>query len=107
MYKNMSMIDVKKQAIVEGICRAAQQTPIVEKVIIFGSTARKECTDDSDVDICYVLSCDTRNLDVYNLSRKTSKICDHNCDIFFYDLIGSNLKSEIDRTGVVVYESKS
>lgn len=104
MIKNLPLIDRTKQNVVLEICQNAQQTPIVEKVIIFGSAASGTCTKDSDLDLCYVLSCDTHNLEVYNLSKKTAKACNHNCDIFFYNSIGSKLQSEIDSKGVVVYE---
>ena len=105
MTQNIAAIDKQKQGIVTDLCALAQANPIVKKLIIFGSAAKNSCHDESDVDICFDISADTRSRAVFSLSREASKICDYHCDVFFYSLLGSKMKSEIDRTGVVVYES--
>ena len=103
--RNISAIDLRKQNIVSSLCDLAESNPIVKKIIIFGSAAKKTCTDSSDIDICYDILCDTTDKRARELSVATSKICDYNCDVVYYDLIGSNLKREIDTKGVTVYES--
>ena len=103
--RNIAAIDKRKIKIVSDLCNMAESNNVVKRIIIFGSTASKTCLDSSDIDICYDISCDTRDKRARELSVLTSKICDHNCDIVYYDLIGSNLKHEIDTKGVVVYES--
>ncbi len=56
-------------------------------------------------DVCYDLSCSVTDSRARNLSVTTAKICDYNCDIVYYELIGANLRKEIEDKGVVVYES--
>lgn len=53
----------------------------ISKVVVFGSSLTENCTDDSDIDLCDILS--YRKLD------------DH-----------GGLKAEIDKNGVVIYEYK-
>ena len=103
--RNGMSVDVKKQNIVSELCDLAEKSPIIKRMIIFGSAAEKKCTDDSDIDICYDLTCNTQDKRARDLSVATSKICDYNCDVVYYDLIGTNLKNEIDTKGIVVYES--
>ena len=103
--RNVLGIDKAKQTTVQNLCNLAEETPIVKKIIIFGSAASQTCTPESDIDICYDITCDTKDLRTYDLSKKTVRICDYNCDIVFYSLLGSNLKNEIDSKGVIVYES--
>ena len=103
--RNITAIDARKINIVSALCDMAEKNPIVKKIIVFGSAASKTCAEDSDIDICYDISCTTRDKRARDLSVLTSKICDYNCDVVYYDLIGSNLKKEIDSKGVTVYES--
>ena len=103
--KNVSAIDVSKQNIVSALCDLAERNPIVKKIIVFGSAAINSCTKDSDIDICYDITCSTQDERARKLSVLTSKVCDYNCDVVFYDKIGSNLKNEVDTNGITVYES--
>jgi len=102
--RNLSGIAEIKQNIVDKICDMAEKHTIVRRVIIFGSAASGNCTEESDVDICFDITCDTKGRATFDLSKETSRICDYNCDIFFYNLIGNKLRNEIDQKGVIVYE---
>ena len=103
--RNISCIDKSKISVVSSLCDMAESNNIINRIIVFGSTASKTCQPDSDIDICYDLNCTTRDKRARDLSVETSKICDYNCDIVFYSLIGDSLKHEIDTKGVIVYES--
>ncbi len=103
--RNIAAIDKRKSKIVSELCNMAESNNVIKRIIIFGSAASKTCQDSSDIDICYDLNCNTRDKRARELSVLTSKICDYNCDIVFYSLVGSSLKHEIDTKGVVVYES--
>lgn len=103
--RNIAVVDSSKQNIVNKLCDLADSMKIVKKIVIFGSAANQTCSADSDIDICYDLDCDTQDKRARDLSVSTSKICDYNCDVVYYGMIGSNLKDEIDATGVTVYES--
>lgn len=105
MVKNVSSIDEKKREIVSALCSMAEETPIVKRIVVFGSAANGMCTDSSDLDICYDIDCTVYDKRARELSVKTSKICDYNCDVVYYGIIGTNLRNEIDAKGVVVYES--
>ena len=105
LMKNLSAIDARKQDTVISLCDLAEKTPIVKRIIVFGSAATQTCNDNSDIDICYDISCSTQDQRTRDLSLKTSMLCDYNCDVVYYNLIGSNLKKEIDTKGITVYES--
>lgn len=102
--RNISGIADIKRNMIDKICDLAEKSEIVRRVIVFGSAADGTCTDESDVDICFDISCDTKGRATFHLSREATRICDYNCDIFFYNLIGNKLKREIDEKGVIVYE---
>ena len=103
--RDVSGIDKSKEPIVSILCNMAESSDIIKRIIVFGSAASKTCTDESDIDICYDLSCTTKDARARELDVQTAKICDYNCDIVYYGIIGSRLKHEIDTKGVVVYES--
>ncbi len=103
--KDLSAIDVRYQKPVILLCNLAKKTPIVKRIIVFGSAATQTCNDNSDIDICYDISCSTQDQRVRDLSLKTSMLCDYNCDVVYYNLIGTNLKKEIDTKGITVYEA--
>lgn len=102
---NTVKIDEKKRDVTEKICEVAKDNAIVKRVIVFGSAANGTCTSKSDIDVCFDINCTTRDLRVYDLNVAVNKVCDYNCDIFFYNYLGDHLKEEIDRTGVTVYEA--
>lgn len=105
MKKNISMIDACKVADVSAICDCAEKNDIVKRIIVFGSTAQKQCTDSSDLDICIDVVGETRDMRLHEFRVQVNKICDYNCDIVIYSQIGSNLRNEINTKGVVVYEA--
>ena len=105
MTQSIMTVDRSKQDVVAKLCGLAKRYPYVKRMIVFGSAASNTCSEESDIDICFDISCDPQNIGVFNLNKEANKICDYNCDILFYNLLGTRLKSEIDAKGVVVYES--
>ena len=105
MMRNIAAIDRSKQSMVNALCDMDEKNPIIKKIIVFGSAATNNCTSESDIDICFDISCTVKDKRARELSVQTSRICDYNCDVVYYELLGSRLKSEIDSSGVVVYES--
>ena len=104
MTKNISMIDKSKRNIVQRLCELCENTPIVIKLIIFGSAAANTCTEDSDIDICFYINTDVSDKRAFNLTCDAAEICDDNCDILYSSLIGSGFLEKIEAEGVVVYE---
>ena len=103
--KDISLVNEKKRDVVNSVCKIAENTSIVKRLIVFGSSVQKECQNDSDIDICFDITCDTKDLRLFNLRASINQVCDYNCDFLVYSHIGNELKNEIDEKGVVVYES--
>ena len=76
----------------------------VKRLIIFGSAVTKECSEDSDVDICIDIIGDTKGLHTYQMNVDLSKACNHNLDILTYNKLQGKIKDEVEKKGVVVYE---
>ena len=106
MTKNISMIDKSKQSIVQRLCDLSEKTPIVTKLLVFGSAASNTCTEDSDIDICFYINTDVSDKRAFNLTCDAAEICDDNCDILYSSLIGPGFREKIESKGVVVYEQR-
>jgi predicted nucleotidyltransferase len=96
------------------IVDAIVKTGLAQKIIVFGSYARKEIKENSDIDIC-VLTNDTqrRNLDVtLDIGRVIGRIKRVPTDLLVYkpdeyarrkDILNSVVQ-EIHNEGIVYYE---
>lgn len=104
MIENLNKINIKKESMVSEICKLATSSDIVKRIIIFGSAITDECTEDSDLDICVDTDCKDKDMRLYGLYCEISKISDYNCDILTYKKLGSVLKDEVDKNGIIVYE---
>ena len=71
--------------------------PQVQRIILFGSSVTTHCNVCSDVDLYVDLSEDVR------LSKRG---LDFDCDLWTTYTADENLKGEIFRTGVTVYEKE-
>ncbi|MCR4566480.1 MAG: nucleotidyltransferase domain-containing protein [Pseudobutyrivibrio sp.] len=105
---NIDKINPIKRKYVEQIVTDINGNEYVQKVVIFGSSIREDCTENSDVDIAiqwtencydddYVLKPFT--LPIYRIISRTTK---GNNDVVCIGYEGE-LKSEIEK-GVTVYE---
>ena len=79
---------------------------VIQKIIIFGSSITEDCTNNSDIDICIFTNYDTKNMTFFTIFGKLPLIIDDLCDIVVYSKINGKLKEEIDKKGVIVYESQ-
>lgn len=77
---------------------------VIEKVILFGSCITDLCSEDSDIDICFVSSYNSSNPDFFNIYGNFPIIADDLCDIVIYSKLKGKLKEEIDNKGVLIYE---
>ena len=80
-----------------------QVDPVIDRVIIFGSAIREDCTEDSDIDVCLDTQYDTRNSTYFNTSGRLPDIMDDLCDIMKYSRLNPAFRKIVDQ-GVVVYE---
>ena len=78
----------------------------VEKAILFGSYAKKNPTQNSDIDILLDSNGKIKSLKFYALMGKIKEKLNKDVDIIEKSEINKNSKieKEIERTGVVVYE---
>lgn len=77
--------------------------PVIEKIIVFGSAIRGDCTEDSDIDLCIVSQYDDKNENYRNIRCRLMDEIDDVCDILTYKRLNNEFKSIVD-DGVVVYE---
>ena len=111
MVKNLNKINELKaekvKKIVSYIEEQNKKEYIINKVIIFGSSVRHDCREDSDIDICLFITVDTSNFMLFTTYGNIPIIADNACDILIYHKLGDKLKNEIDKEGIEVYEYKT
>lgn len=105
--KNLEKINLCKRGKVQKgmlfIDEMNKKEPVIDRVIIFGSAIREDCTEDSDIDVCIDTKYDTHNSTYFNASGRLSDVMDDLCDILKYNRLNQNFKRIVDQ-GVVVYE---
>jgi len=104
MVKNLEKINSIKRDAVRQIAERACDYPIVSEVIIFGSSVRDDCTEESDVDICVKLNGSIESLELYEYKRVFGKILNYNYDFLVYDYVEESFRENQIDIGVTVYE---
>jgi predicted nucleotidyltransferase len=79
-------------------------TGVIEKVILFGSASRKDCTPESDIDLCFVTDYTTSDPVFFRIYGGIGLEMDDLCDILIYRRLKGSIREEIDKTGVTIYE---
>ena len=75
----------------------------ISKVIVFGSSVTQDCAEESDIDLCFITM--NPDSDIYSQIYDNMEIVmDDLCDILDYDELKGEVKTEIDKKGVAVYE---
>ena len=67
MTQSIMTVERSKQDVVSKLCGLAKRYPYVKRMIVFGSAASNTCSEESDIDICFDISCDPQNIEVFNL----------------------------------------
>jgi len=101
--KNLDSIHECKRRLIETACWHIDKYSFVQSMIIFGSSTREDCTDDSDVDICLDVEIDAKTLEYYEMSSKLKDIFEGDCDVLIKSKLSGKIKDEIMNKGVVVY----
>lgn len=107
MIKNIDYVhSVKRQKIIDGLrfLESKNQNGIITKVILFGSVITDNCTDNSDIDICFVTEYDSHTPLFFEIFGGFPLAMNDLCDIFIYSNVSGKLKDVIDKTGIVIYE---
>ena len=108
MRLNIERINPIKRAKVEkGIdliekCNAKEK--VVDKMIIFGSATRNECTEESDIDVCLVSDYSTTNNVYCEVFGGLEIAMDDLVDVLNFKRMGDKLRNEVLKNGVIVYE---
>ena len=102
--------DVDQATVVEAIKEESSHFPAIKSAILFGSFARDEATQDSDIDVR--LAVDRKEkFSLYDLVRFQKAIqqkTGREVDVITIDKIGNdNLAAAINREGIVVYEREA
>ena len=108
MFKNLQYIHpIKREKIKKGLEYISKKNDgCISKVIVFGSSVTDDCTNNSDIDLCFVTDTNCKNPVYADIYGNMEIVMDDLCDILSYSKLNSDgdLKAEIDKKGVVVYE---
>lgn len=110
MIKNLDKVHpIKRQKVQEGMefIERLNEDGMIQKVILFGSSITKDCTEDSDIDVCFVTEETCENWKFFQVYGGLPLIMEDLCDILVYRDLKGNLKDEIDRKGIVIYEKSN
>ena len=91
------------EIVYERIIHYFRQNPHINKVTLFGSRARGVHKDQSDIDLCIDASEDMRGSMVLDLQELTGV---YSCDILFEDRLSGEIRNQIQRDGIVIYETR-
>ncbi|MBQ7537809.1 MAG: nucleotidyltransferase domain-containing protein [Treponema sp.] len=108
MFKNLDKIHpIKRKELLqrlEALHELNLKNKVIDKVIVFGSSTRNDCTKKSDIDICFISDYPIRTIEYYNIASEFSYNIKSYIDSIDYRLVNGLLKDEIDNNGVEVYE---
>ena len=108
MIKNIEKIHiVKRNKVLHGlqfIEKCCREVKYVDKVIIFGSAVRDDCTEESDIDICLFTDYTCKNRGYFKIRSSLCDTMNDNCDILEFSLCDSRFQKIMLETGVIVYE---
>ena len=95
---------IKREKIKKGMeYIASLNDGCISKVIAFGSSVTQDCTEESDIDLCFITM--NPDSDIYSqIYGNMEIVMDDLCDILDYDELKGEVKTEIDKKGVAVYE---
>jgi uncharacterized protein len=76
----------------------------INKVILFGSRATNRATKVSDIDLCIDYNGNSKSEMVDIIEEKTGL---YSCDIVFLNELNKEIKDQINRDGIVIYEKNN
>ena len=108
MILNLEKINkIKRKNIINGlkyIKKLNAKDNIIDKIIIFGSSVRDDCTENSDIDICYVSKYPLRSIEISQFFCDFPNHLKCACDIIPLNEVDGNFKKSVIKNGVLVYE---
>ena len=111
---NIMKLDPKWQSTVNEICTqiAESNDPFLRSITVFGSVARREASDGSDLDVYLEYDCDIMDddfiidMDITKATDIISRQTNGNNDIIFDALADDYIMKRIKKDGIKVYEQK-
>ena len=107
MVKNLNMINhLKREKIRQGLQFVEEnnsETRVIDKIVVFGSSIRPDCTEDSDIDLCIFSDYECNNAAYFRIRGRLARVINDKCDILKYDRLNDRFKAIVDK-GVTVYE---
>lgn len=72
----------------------------IKEVILFGSRAKENYKDNSDIDLC--INCSTQVKGT--IKEKIDEIIGiYSCDVVFFDTLNDEIKKQIERDGIKLF----
>lgn len=105
LLSNLFLIDPSKRAQVRECVKIATANSDILKIIVFGSAAQRKCTENSDLDLCFVMKDSYDKLKMHYSLVEFGKACNHNCDMLMWDHLKEWFQQEVMDKGVVVYDA--
>lgn len=90
------------EKVYESLIKYFRDNSKIQKVILFGSRAKGTETINSDIDIC--IECTKKNRGTI-VEEINDIIGIYSCDIVFLDSLNEEIKKQIFRDGIIIYES--
>lgn len=97
---------IKRKKVKSGIAfiESLNTAGLIQKIILFGSAITDDCSEDSDIDLCFVTDATCEDNTYFRMFGGIGIAMDDLCDILVYKDLKGQIKDEIDRKGVVIYE---
>ena len=107
MIQNLDRINIIKRNMVKQSVEIASKCSDIERVVVFGSSVREDCHEDSDIDFCFYVS-KGHNKRTFNAAlREICAACGYLADTLRADLLQGTILDTIQNEGVVVYDRLS
>ncbi|ARC83465.1 nucleotidyltransferase domain protein [Clostridium argentinense CDC 2741] len=90
------------EKVYESLIKYFRDNSKIQKVILFGSRAKGTETINSDIDICIECTKENRGTIVEEIN---DIIGIYSCDIVFLDSLNEEIKKQIFRDGIIIYDS--
>ena len=107
MIRNIEKINSVKRDMVLRSLFAVSDNSDIEKVIVFGSSVRDDCGEDSDVDFCFFLTPGYNKKNYCLTLGKVCKECNYIADTLRADTMSKEMFEKVQKRGVVVYDRLS
>ena len=106
MIKNLDRINIIKREMVKKSAEIASKCPYIDRIVVFGSSVRNDCRENSDIDFVFFPSAyyKEHKLEYIRTLERITEVCEYNTDMLRADMLTDNMMNHVMETGVTVYE---